>query len=142
MLTRKTKYALHALTYLAKQYGSSPVQIKEIASFHKIPRKFLESILLELRKAGFLTSKQGIGGGYLLAKDPRQITLAALIRIIDGPIAMLPCVSKNYYQPCEDCIDEAKCGLHKIMIQVRDETLKLLENKTLHDIALLENTEI
>jgi Rrf2 family protein len=140
MLTKKTKYALHALTYLAKQHGGPPVQIKEIAGFHKIPQKFLESILLELKKGGFLASRQGVGGGYQLARDPKQITLASLIRMLDGPIAMLPCVSKNYYQPCDDCADEQACGLHKIMIQVRDETLKLLENKTLHDIASLEKT--
>ena len=94
----------------------------------------MENILLELRKAGYLGSKKGKGGGYYLIKEPKDIPLSRVIRLLDGPIALLPCVSLNYYEPCAECKDEARCGINKVMIQVRDETLKILENKTLEDI--------
>ena len=81
-----------------------------------------------------LGSKKGKGGGYYLIKDPKEIPLSKVIRLLDGPIALLPCVSLNYYEPCSECKDEATCGINKVMIQVRDETLKILENKTLEDI--------
>ncbi|TDQ17421.1 BadM/Rrf2 family transcriptional regulator [Algoriphagus boseongensis] len=134
MLSKKTKYALHALTYLGKHQEQGTVLIHDIAEEYGISHKFLENILLELRKAGYLGSKKGKGGGYYLIKDPKDIPLSRVIRLLDGPIAMLPCVSLNYYEPCAECKDESKCGINKVMIQVRDETLKILENKTLEDI--------
>jgi Rrf2 family protein len=138
MLSKKTKYALHALTYLGKHREEGTVLIHDIAEEHGISHKFLENILLELKKAGMLGSKKGKGGGYYLIKEPQDIPLSRVIRLLDGPIAMLPCVSLNYYEPCAECKSETQCGLNKVMIQVRDETLKILENKTLQDILKLE----
>lgn len=134
MLSKKTKYALHALTYLGKHKDEGTVLIHDIAEEHGISHKFLENILLELRKAGYLGSKKGKGGGYYLIKEPKDIPLSRVIRLLDGPIALLPCVSLNYYEPCAECKDETQCGINKVMAQVRDETLKILENKTLQDI--------
>jgi len=134
MLSKKTKYALHALTYLGKHREEKTVLILDIAEEHGISHKFLENILLELKKAGLLGSKKGKGGGYYLIKEPQDIPLSKVIRLLDGPIAMLPCVSLNYYEPCAECKSEVECGINKVMIQVRDETLKILENKTLQDI--------
>jgi Rrf2 family protein len=134
MLSKKTKYALHALTYLGKHRENKTVLIHDIAEEHGISHKFLEKILLELRKAGYLGSKKGKGGGYYLIKEPKDIPLSRVIRLLDGPIALLPCVSLNYYEPCAECKDETQCGINRVMAQVRDETLKILENKTLQDI--------
>ena len=134
MLSKKTKYALHALTYLGKHRESKTVLIQEIAEEFSISHKFLENILLELRKAGYLGSKKGKGGGYYLIKEPKDIPLSRIIRLLDGPIALLPCVSLNYYEPCAECKTEVQCGINKVMRQVRDETLNILENKSLQDI--------
>ena len=131
MLSKKTKYGLKALTYIANKNCESPVLISEIAASENISRKFLESILLTLRKNGLLGSKKGKGGGYYLIKEPRDISMASIIRCLEGPIAMLPCVSLNFYEKCDDCPDEGTCSVHELMIEVRDSTLKVLENKTL-----------
>ena len=133
MLSRKTQYALKALGYLAAKYGAGPVLIAEISDKKKIPIKFLETILLELKQAGILDSKKGKGGGYYLVQSPKKITLAQAIRVVGGPIALLPCVSLNFYEKCEDC-DEATCGLNKAMALTRDATLKILEKKTLVEL--------
>ncbi|WP_330441875.1 RrF2 family transcriptional regulator [Flavobacterium sp. C4GT6] len=137
MLSKKTKYGLKALIYIAKHSGTEPVLISEISDNERIPKKFLEAILLDLKKHGILGSKKGKGGGYYLLKDPKEITAATLIRVLDGPLAMLPCVSLNYYEKCDDCPDEAKCNLNKFMTQVRDNTLSLLQQKSLYDLAKL-----
>ena len=134
MLSKKTKYALHALTYLGKHRENKTVLIQDIAEEYGISHKFLENILLELRKAGYLGSKKGKGGGYYLIKEPKEIPLSRIIRLLDGPIALLPCVSLNYYEPCTECKTEARCGINKVMMKVRNETLKILENKSLQDI--------
>jgi Rrf2 family protein len=133
MLSKKTQYALKALGYLAGRYGQGPVLIAEISKKKKIPLKFLENILLQLKQQGILESKKGKGGGYFLAAPPKSIPIANAIRIVDGPIAMLPCVSLHFYERCKDC-NEKSCGLNKIMILTRDATLKVLEKKTLHDL--------
>jgi|SRR5687767_6491275 len=138
MLNKKTKYAFHALTYLGKQENGQPVLISEIAENTHVPKKFLESILLDMKKAGILTSRMGKGGGYYLLKDPKEIKLADVIRMFSGAIALLPCVSLNYYERCAECPDEIKCGLNKIMMQVRVDTLKILATKTLKDILKAE----
>ena len=135
MLSKKSQYAFRALLYLAERYEQGPVLISEIARKKKIPLKFLESILLELRKAGYLESKKGKGGGYLLSASPDAITLAEIIRIVNGPIAMLPCVSLHFYERCKNC-DELHCGLHDVMEDVRDASLRILERKTLKDLLL------
>lgn len=133
MLNKKTQYAIKALMYLAEHKDDGPVLIADIAKKKKIPLKFLENILLELRKAGILESKKGKGGGYFLKVPPSKIPIADIIRKIDGPIAMLPCVSLYFYERCKNC-DEKNCGLHDIMILVRDANLKILENKTVADL--------
>lgn len=135
MLSKKTKYALHALTYLAKKDANEPTLILEIAENSRIPRKFLESILLDLKKQGILNSKMGKGGGYFLRQTPAEIRISTIIRLFNGPIALLPCVSLNYYQRCDECIDEKTCGLNKVFIDVRNETLRILENKSIQDIV-------
>ena len=133
MLSNKAQYAFRALTYLVDRYEEGPVLISEIATKKKIPLKFLENILLGLKKASILESKKGKGGGYFIRRHPSKTSIAAIIRIVDGPIAMLPCVSLYFYEKCKNC-DEGNCGLHGIMESVRDATLAILENKTLMDL--------
>lgn len=129
----KTKYGLKALSYLAKQDINIPVLISEISESENISKKFLESILLILKKNGILASRKGKGGGYYLLKKPSEIKISSIIRVLEGPIAMLPCVSLNYYEKCDDCTNEEQCSLNRLMVEVRDSTLKILENKTLED---------
>jgi Rrf2 family protein len=135
MLSKKTKYGIKALTFLARQQDNSPVQIAEIAKAEHISLKFLESILLLLRHSGFLGAKKGKGGGYYLIKEPKDINMAHVYRILEGPIALLPCASHNFYERCDDCNDEATCAVRKLMMEVRDNTLMILENNSLADIA-------
>lgn len=134
MLSKKTQYGLKALGYLAEHFGKGPVLIADIAVNKKIPIKFLESILLLLKQNQILDSKKGKGGGYFLVDLPKKTSIARAIRIIDGPIALLPCVSLNFYAKCIDC-DEENCGLKRTMAIVRDATLKVLEKKTLSDLS-------
>lgn len=134
MLSKKTKYGLKALTFLASQPDRQPVQIAEIARQENISQKFLESILLTLRKNGFLGSRKGKGGGYYLIKDPADIPMTSVMRVLEGPIAMVPCVSLNFYEACTDCPDEARCSVHKLMLQVRDSALEVYRNNSLADI--------
>ena len=135
MLSKKTKYGIKALTFLARREDNSPVQIAEIAKAEHISLKFLESILLLLRHSGFLGAKKGKGGGYYLIKEPKDVNMAHVYRILEGPIALLPCASHNFYEPCDDCNDETICAVRKLMMEVRDNTLMILENNTLADIA-------
>jgi Rrf2 family protein len=133
VLTQKTKYALKALSYLAAHHGEGPVLIADISKKKRIPLKFLENILLELKKHDILASKKGKGGGYYLATDPAKIPLAKIMRLVEGPIAMLPCVSLYFYERCKDC-NEKDCGMNRVFIAVRDANLKILEKKTLKDL--------
>lgn len=134
MLSKKSKYALKALTILAKEYGQGPVLISDIAQREDISRKFLEIILLELKNAGILQSRKGKGGGYSLGRPPRQISLGHVIRVLDGPLAPLPCVSKTAYVRCRECRDERTCGIRMVMKQVRDATAQILDSTTLADM--------
>ncbi|WP_203294165.1 RrF2 family transcriptional regulator [Luteirhabdus pelagi] len=134
MISRKTKYGLKALTFLARRQGNDPVQISVIAESENISQKFLESILLSLRKTGFLQSKKGKGGGYYLLKSAENIKIAEVYRILEGPIALVPCVSLNFYEKCDDCPDEDSCTVRKLMIKVRDNALAILANTTLQDL--------
>ena len=134
MLSKKTQYAFQALMYLSHEYEKGPVLIADIARRKKVPLKFLENILLELKVIGVLDSKKGKGGGYFLVKNPAKVRVADIIRKVNGPIAMLPCVSLYFYERCKNC-DEKKCALHDIMIEVRDATLNILEKRTLVDLA-------
>ena len=133
-LSRKARYALRALYALAAHPGDGPVLIADLAERERIPRKFLEAILLELKNAGVLQSKKGKGGGYALAKAPEQITVGQVIRVIDGPLAPLPCVSEKAYVRCEECVDEATCGTRMVMKQVRDAMVAILDRTTLADV--------
>ena len=133
MLSKKSQYAFKALSHLVEKRNDGPVLISEIAQTKKIPLKFLENILLEMKKSDILESKKGKGGGYFLNQKPEDISLAKVIRLVNGPIAMIPCVSLNFYQKCENC-NEDHCGLHDVLIEVRDATLSILEKKTLLDL--------
>lgn len=135
MLSKKTKYGIKALAFIARQEKGSMVQIATISEKENISHKFLESILLTLRKAGFLGAKKGKGGGYYMLKDASEIKMTDVIRTLEGPIAMVPCVSLNFYEKCDDCPDEDACSVHKLMIQVRDNTLKVLRNNKLSDLV-------
>lgn len=138
MLTSKAKYALRAMIDLAAQAGAgprSPVFIADIATRQDIPRRFLENILLELRKHGLVVSHRGKAGGYALARTPDLITFADIIRAIDGPLALTPCTSRTAYQRCEDCKDEALCAIRRTMLKVRDASAGILEATTLAEAA-------
>lgn len=136
MLSRKTKYGIKALIYMARRKSDdSLVSIKDIAESEKISQKFLESIMLLLKNAGFLSSRKGKGGGYQLRREPKDIQMVEVMRSLEGPVAMLPCVSLNFYERCSDCKDEEACSIHHLMIQIRDNTLKILENTTLGDLV-------
>lgn len=133
MLTKKSKYALQALLHLARRHGQGPVLISDLADQEKIPRKFLELILLDLKNGGILQSKKGKGGGYALGKSPSEITFGSVIRILEGPLAPIPCVSQMAYRPCEECRDELTCGIRVVMKEVRDATARILDSTTLTD---------
>jgi len=133
-LSQKTKYALRALQYLAKTRGKGPVLISTLAKEEQIPQKFLESILLDLKNQGILQSKKGKGGGYLLLRPPNAITLGEVIRLFDGPIAPLPCVSEVAFKKCDECPDEKTCPTRSVMKEVRDAMANILDRTTLADL--------
>lgn len=134
MLSQKAKYALQALAFLAQEYeNESLVLIGTIAKEKNIPIKFLEAILCELRNNDVLISVRGRSGGYRLAHPPKKITLAKVIRVVDGPIALLSCVSLNFYKECDNC-DRKTCGINPVMAEARDAILRVLEKRTLMDI--------
>jgi Rrf2 family protein len=136
-LSKRGEYGLRAMINLANAQKHSPgvmVQIKDISEQEKIPTKYLEQILLALKNAGLLNSKMGIGGGYHLAKAPEQINLGQIIRVLDGPLAPIRCVSQMAYEPC-GCPDERTCGLRMVMGDVRNAIANILENTTLADVT-------
>ncbi len=134
MLSQKAKYGIQGLMHLARRGQGIPVLIKDIAEKERLPRKFLEAILLELKGAGILHARPGKGGGYTLNRDPGTVTLGRVIRLIDGPLAPIPCVSQTAYAPCRDCLDERTCVIRAVMKQVRDATAKVLDETTLADL--------
>ena len=134
MLSKKTKYAIKALIVLGRNYGKEPMQILRIAEEERIPKKFLEQILLEMRNAGILYSKKGAGGGYSLNKAPEDIRLSQVMRLIDGPIALLPCVSLNFYRRCDECKSEEVCGIRDAFVDVRNAMLQILNDTSVADI--------
>lgn len=142
MLSRKAKYAINALVFLGKRYGKGPELISSIAESENIPQKFLEAILLDLKKAGILASKKGRGGGYYLLKSPAEVNIADIMRLFDGPIAMLPCVSYKFYERCEECKDETHCGIRRVFYDLRNEMVKRLKAATLEQIILNEQETI
>lgn len=131
MLTRKSKYGLKALLVLARAYRRGPVLASELAEREGIPEKFLQGILLELKRRGIVRSKRGQGGGYQLARDPANVNFGEVIRVLEGPLALTPCVSETAYHRCEECPDEWTCGVRLVMKVVRDETARILEGASL-----------
>lgn len=136
MLSQKARYALRALYVLGGHQGAAPVMIADIAEQAKVPRKFLEQILLEMKRRGIVHSVRGKFGGYTLGREPEDITFAEVIRVIDGPLALSPCASRTAYRRCDDCDDETTCSIRKVLLNVRDATAEILENHTLaHALA-------
>jgi len=140
MISKKTKYALKALEYLAQHSDGRPVLISELAAAEKIPRKFLEFILLSLRKGNVLTSRIGKGGGYSLARDPSEITLGSIIRILEGDLSLVQCVNIEGAKQCEDGNDPACCGIHLVMLDLKKSITSVLEATTLADIIRKKET--
>lgn len=139
MISKKAKYAIHALVKLARDREKGPILISEISKEGHIPQKFLEAILLDLKRAGILNSKKGKGGGYYLIKKPEEVNMADVLRLFDGALALLPCVTYKYYERCEECTDEQTCGIRRVMQQVRDETVRILKDSTLATVLASEN---
>ena len=135
MLTVKAKYALRAMLDLAHAEAGRPVFIADIARRQDIPRRFLENILIELKKSGLVVSHRGKHGGYALARPAAAISFAEIIRISDGPLALAPCASKTAYRRCDDCKDEATCAVRRVLLEVRDATAVILERTSLADAA-------
>lgn len=138
MLSKKAKYAINALVYLVQNSESTPIAIGQIAKDQNIPHKFLEAILLELKKAKILISKKGKYGGYSLNKAPEKIHMAEVMRLFDGAVALLPCVTYKYYEKCEECTDEETCGIREVFLEIRNETVKRLKGATLASIVASE----
>jgi Rrf2 family protein len=134
MLTQRSRYALRAMLHLAEQpVGHAPVPMTRIAAEANVPRKFLELILADLREAGFLLSHRGKMGGYVLSKPAHLISMGEIIRVIEGPLALVPCVSRTAYRRCPDCKSEADCAIRHAMMRVRDETARILDGTSLAD---------
>src|SRR5260221_4424303 len=134
MLSQKAKYAMRALLYLAQSEPEQPILIGDSAEQQQVPRKFLELILLELKRNGLVRSFRGKHGGYILARQPREIYFGHVIRLIDGPLAQLPCASKTAYRRCDDCQDEATCAIRKVLKQVREASSRILDHTSLADV--------
>lgn len=134
MLSKKAKYALKALLYLTKNADKGLILISDISERERIPRKFLEAILVDLKTQGLLQSTRGKNGGYALVKDPGQISVGNVIRMIDGPLAPIPCVSHLYYRKCDECVDEVTCEIRIVMKKVRDATANILDTTYLTDL--------
>jgi Rrf2 family protein len=135
ILSKKTRYAIVALTRLAKEHGNGPMQIRVLAEEEKIPQSFLENILLEMKKIGILGSNLGKAGGYFLLKNPEDVTLADVVNYFEGTIALMYCVSEKTYRPCEFCKDETTCQIRKVFKEVNDTTFSLLSKTTLAQLA-------
>lgn len=138
MLSKKTKYAINALVYIAKNRNEQPISVSRIAEEQRIPLKFLESILTELKNARILRSTKGKFGGYSLNGAPEEIHLARVVRLFDGAIGLLPCVTYDFYERCEECIDEETCGIRQVAMEIRNETVERLKAATLDDIIQRE----
>lgn len=142
MISKKTKYAFLALINLASQPDGQPILIADLAQDENIPKKFLEFILLSLRKGGILQSRIGKGGGYSLALPPNKITVGTVIRILEGDLAPVPCLSKTSYAHCEECRDEATCGIRLVMDDVNKTLSSVLDSLTLADMIERSKNEI
>jgi Rrf2 family protein len=134
MLSSKGKYGLKALLHLADEEGAGSLLIADIAAKNQMPKKFLDAILLELKNAGFLHSKKGRGGGYVLAKPASRIMLGDVVRTLDGPLAPIPCASRTAYRRCDDCNDASVCRIRALMLDVRDAVARILDETSLADL--------
>ncbi|HIJ37449.1 MAG TPA: Rrf2 family transcriptional regulator [Rhodospirillaceae bacterium] len=134
MLSSKAKYGLKAMVHLAINEGKGPSLIADVAESEHIPKKFLDAILLEMKNQGLLSSKKGKGGGYVLARPATRITVGEIVRILDGPLAPVACVSHTAYRRCTDCVDEAGCSVRSVMQDVRDAIASILDNTSLADM--------
>lgn len=141
MLTNKGKYGLKAMVHLAGLPPGTRIGVAEIAEVHRIPKKFLDAILGDLRNAGFVHSKKGPGGGYALARPAEEIRIGHVVRALDGPLAPLPCASRTAYRPCEDCADEAACSVRLAMLAVRNSIAGILDNLTLEQMRAMPQAE-
>ena len=131
MLTRKGKYGLKAMLALVREHGHGPMLIGELAEQDRIPKKFLESILLDLKHRGLVQSRKGPHGGYQLGRPPDRISVGEVIRALDGPLALVSCVSQTAYAPCEECVTERDCAVRRVFQRVRDETARILDGTSL-----------
>lgn len=138
MWSKRTRYALRSLIMLTGRHDGGPVQIAEIADTQNIPRKFLELILLDLKRAGIVASARGRGGGYQLARAPADVTFGEVIRLLEGPLALVPCASASAYAPCGDCIDEESCAIRRAAVLVREEAARILDAFSLAQAAEAE----
>lgn len=134
MISKKLKYALKALIEIAnKDQEFIPANV--IAERANVPIKFLEHILNDLKKGHIINSKKGSAGGYYFLQHPKEVTLADIYRLIDGPIALISCASLTFYERCSDCPNEDSCTIHHALIHVRNETLKTLKHMSIEDLA-------
>ena len=138
MLAQRTRYALRSLLYLAEEQDGAPVQLARIAETQRVPPKYLELIMLDLKKAGLVRSTRGPKGGYRLARAPAEISFGEIVRVMEGPIALVSCASVNFYEPCGDCKDEASCAIRKTFAILRDQTTKFLDGVSLNEAARWE----
>ncbi len=135
-MSKKAKYAINAMVHLARKHGEGPITIGVIAQEENIPQKFLEAILLELKNAGLLSSKKGKGGGYYMIKETSEVTMADIMRLMDGPIALLPCVSYKHYERCDECKDENTCSIRRVFFDVRNKTVDMLKEASLDKVIV------
>ena len=131
MIAQKTRYALRSLLFLAEEGGTTPVQLARIADTQRVPPKYLELIMLDLKKAGIVKSSRGPKGGYLLARSPGDISFGEIVRALEGPIALVSCASVNFYAPCGDCHDEATCAIRRAFAILRDQSSAVLDSISL-----------
>ncbi len=141
MLSQRTRYAIRALLHLADRHGEGPVQLTEIAAAQNIPPKFLTVILSEIGRAGLVETQRGRDGGYWLAREPREISYGDIIRLTRGSLALVPCASRLAYQPCENCVTQEECRVHWVMLKLRDETARILDQVTLADPPPVDSVE-
>ena len=140
MLAQKTRYALRSLLFLVEEGGGAPVQLARIASTQQVPPKYLELIMLDLKKAGLVRSTRGPRGGYVLARDPAEISFGEIVRVMEGPIALVPCASVNFYARCGDCHDEESCAIRRAFSLLREQSAALLEGISLSEAAAWEKS--
>ena len=134
MLTNKGKYGLKAMVHLAGLGPDALAQVADVAEANAISKKFLDHILTELRHAGLVYSKKGKGGGYALARPAHEIRVGAIVRVLDGPLAPIPCASVTAFRPCDDCADLKTCPVRLIMVEARNAVASILDNRTLAEL--------